>query len=114
MYRATLNAGKKGDWETYKHGFTQATLQQHVELAKAAGMALEDYYRAQVSPDFQIPEVRNEKEDGDNATIEIRSEEPRRGWVRLPFIKENGEWKIATVERANDIKFIEEHIEVRL
>jgi hypothetical protein len=40
------------------------------------------------------PEVRNEKIDGNRATLEVRNEEKGR-WDTIHFVKENGAWKLA-------------------
>jgi ketosteroid isomerase-like protein len=39
-----------------------------------------------------VPETRNEKIDGDTATLEVNAEGK---WEETPFIKEDGVWKIA-------------------
>jgi hypothetical protein len=41
-----------------------------------------------------MPETRNEKINGDMATLEVKNEKTDK-WDPLPFVKENGEWKIA-------------------
>lgn len=45
----------------------------------------------QISDD--IPEIRNEKIEGDTATVEIK--DAANGYETLPFVKEDGRWKIA-------------------
>jgi len=42
----------------------------------------------------KMPETRNEKITGDTATLEVKNDKTNR-WDALPFVKENGEWKIA-------------------
>jgi hypothetical protein len=85
------------------------THSSHTRTAKAngtrAGLSLEEYYKRLRNTNILIPKMRNEKIDGDNATIEIKIEGPITGWYTIPFIKENGEWKIATAERMKDMKF---------
>ncbi len=48
-------------------------------------------------PDYNsptIPETRNEKINGNEATIEVIA--PKTGqWTELPFVKEEGRWKLA-------------------
>lgn len=39
-----------------------------------------------------VPEMRNEKIDGDTATIEVKAEGK---WDETPLVKEDGIWKIA-------------------
>ena len=42
----------------------------------------------------KMPETRNEKITGDNATLELHNEDANR-WDTMYFVKENGVWKIA-------------------
>ncbi len=44
--------------------------------------------------DEKLPETRNEKITGDTATLEVKNDKTGK-WDTLPFVKENGEWKIA-------------------
>lgn len=40
------------------------------------------------------PETRNEKIDGDKATLEVKDEKVADKWDTFNFVKENGEWKL--------------------
>jgi Domain of unknown function (DUF4878) len=40
------------------------------------------------------PETRNEKIDGDKATLEVKDDKVADKWDPFNFVKENGEWKI--------------------
>ena len=40
------------------------------------------------------PQTRNEKIDGDKATLEIKDEKVADKWDTFNFVKENGEWKL--------------------
>lgn len=44
----------------------------------------------------KIPEIRNEKIEGNKATIEVKNE--MGFYDKIPFVKENGEWKLALDE----------------
>ena len=41
-----------------------------------------------------MPETRNEKIDGDNATLEVQDEDTKK-WSKVYFVKEEKEWKIS-------------------
>jgi hypothetical protein len=41
-----------------------------------------------------MPPIRNEKIDGDSATLEVQNEE-NKSWETMYFVKEDSEWKIA-------------------
>ena len=40
------------------------------------------------------PETRNEKIDGDKATLEVKDDKVEGKWDSFNFVRENGEWKI--------------------
>ncbi len=46
------------------------------------------------APFKELPEMRNEKINGDTATIEVKNKENGE-WLEIPFVVENGEWKAA-------------------
>ncbi len=41
-----------------------------------------------------MPPTRNEKIDGDSATLEVQDEKSK-DWEKLYFVKEDDEWKFA-------------------
>lgn len=70
------------------------TIKMHEQEAKAEGVNLDDIVKREtVLGDGQTTvEYRNEKIDGDKATIEFKNSYGI--WETLPFVRENGEWKI--------------------
>ena len=40
------------------------------------------------------PETRNEKIDGDKATLEVKDDKVADKWDTFNFVKENGDWKL--------------------
>lgn len=42
----------------------------------------------------EIPKTRNEKVDGDKATLEVRNDKQDK-WELVHFAREDGQWKIA-------------------
>lgn len=101
-YRETYEATKRGDLEAYKRNVTQATLDLIEENAKKAGLTLDEALRKAMTTTPlppTLPELRNEKIEGDRATIEVGVGGQ---WVTLPYAKENGEWKMA-LERNEDV-----------
>jgi hypothetical protein len=42
----------------------------------------------------KMPETRNEKIDGEKATLEVKNDKTGQ-WETVPFVKEEGDWKIA-------------------
>ena len=49
------------------------------------------------------PEIRNEKIDGNRATLEVRNVQTSE-WEKVIFVKENGAWKIALDEMDKERK----------
>jgi len=70
------------------------TIKMHEQEAKAEGVNLDDIVKREtLLGDGQTTvEYRNEKIDGDKATIEFKNSYGI--WETLPFVRENGEWKI--------------------
>jgi len=70
------------------------TIKMHEQEAKAEGVNLDDIVKREtLLGDGQTTvEYRNEKIDGDRATIEFKNSYGI--WETLPFVRENGEWKI--------------------
>lgn len=70
------------------------TIKMHEQEAKAEGVNLDDVVKREtLLGDGQTTvEYRNEKIDGDKATIEFKNSYGI--WETLPFVRENGEWKI--------------------
>lgn len=60
----------------------------------------------------KIPEVRNEKIEGDRATIEVKNE--MGAYNKIPLVKENGEWKIALDELSKEAQKKFEEMQKRL
>lgn len=99
--------------ETYKT-YAVATLNKDVEiikqtLSKAALQFVENAARERGSTAAEIltggavqntarkiPEIKNEKIEGNKATIEVKNE--MGFYDTIPFVMENGEWKIALDE----------------
>lgn len=49
------------------------------------------------SSEAAVPETRNEKVEGDKATLEVKNEKMN-SWVRVPLVKEDNQWKLAIDE----------------
>ena len=96
-FRAFYEASKKKDVASAKQMFSKRTLELFEIQAKAQNKSVDEMLKAGVEqkpvPD-KMPEVRNEKINGDEATLEIR-DDPNDKWDTLIFVKEDGQWKIA-------------------
>lgn len=94
LYAAT----QKKDVENIKKGLSAKTLILVADIAKKQERTMDETLRDNLSdPDYNsptIPDTRNEKINGNEATIEVIA--PKTGqWTELPFVKEEGRWKLA-------------------
>jgi hypothetical protein len=94
---------KKKDIAKMKALLTKASLKMAEDEAKAQNVSVDEILMRETifSPDQKTLKFRNEKIDGDNATIEV--ENPFGGFDRVPFIKEDGIWKIAKEKIADEM-----------
>jgi len=93
-FQIYVKALKKKDITTMKLLLSKDTIKMHEQEAKAEGVNLDDIVKREtLLGDGQTTvEYRNEKIDGDRATIEFKNSYGI--WETLPFVRENGEWKI--------------------
>ena len=93
-FQTYVKALKKKDLTTVKLLLTKDTIKMHEQEAKAEGVTLDDIVkRDTLLGDGQTTvEYRNEKIDGDKATLEFKNSYG--AWETLPFLRENDEWKI--------------------
>ena len=94
LYAAT----QKKDIENIKKGLSASTIKLLGEIAKKQNRSEDETLKESLTdPDYNspsVPEARNEKINGNQATIEIKA--PKSGeWTELPFVKEEGRWKLA-------------------
>jgi len=97
-FKAYFEAQKKKDVAGMKQTLSKSSLAMMEASAKVQGVTVDKMIEAQLgNPSSKIdklPEIRNEKIDGDKATIELRNEEANR-WDTMYFVKEDSKWKIA-------------------
>jgi len=70
------------------------TIKMHEQEAKAQGVGLDEIIKREtlISPDQTTVEYKNEKIEGDKATLEVKNSYGI--WETVPFVKEDGVWKI--------------------
>lgn len=93
-FKTYIKAIKQKDTTTMKILLSDATLKMHEQEAKAQGVTVDDIVKRETL--FQegqtSVEYRNEKIDGDRATLEVKT--AYGSWETVPFIREDGDWKI--------------------
>ena len=92
-FETYVRASKKKDLTTMKLLLSKDTIKMHEQEAKATGMTLDDVVKGEtlLDPSQSTVEYRNEKIDGDRASLEFKNGNI---WESIPFVKEDGEWKI--------------------
>jgi Putative lumazine-binding len=96
-FKAYYEASKNKDVDGVKRTFSKTTLELFEKQAKEQNRTVDEMFKMgmdQKPVTGNLPEMRNEKIDGDNATLEIKDEKSGR-WDTLTFVKEDGQWKIA-------------------
>lgn len=96
-FKAFFEASKKKDVPGMKKTLSKGTVDMFDKLAKEQKKSLDDMLKdidKDDNKDEKMPETRNEKITGDTATLEVKNEKTGK-WDTLPFVKEDGEWKIA-------------------
>lgn len=101
--QAYVKAFQKKDYTTMKLLLSAATIKMHQESAKSQGVTLDDIVQREtlISPDRKTAEFRNQKIDGDRATIEMKNSFG--AWNTINFVREEGIWKIDKQSFANQI-----------
>jgi hypothetical protein len=79
-----------------KKALSKGSLDMFDKLAKEQNKSTDEMLKSFDKEDKnqKLPETRNEKINGDTATLEVKNDKTDK-WDTLPFVKENGEWKIA-------------------
>jgi cytochrome oxidase Cu insertion factor (SCO1/SenC/PrrC family) len=93
-FKAYTAAIKKKDLTTMKLLLSESSRKMHEQEARARGVTLDDVIKTQTlfKEDQTSVKFRNEKIDGDRATLEVQNSYG--DWETLPFVKEEGIWKI--------------------
>lgn len=101
--QAYVKAFQKKDYTTMKLLLSDATIKMHQQSAKDQGVTLDDIVQREtlISPDQKTAEFRNQKIDGDKATIEMKNS--FNAWNTINFVREEGIWKIDKQSFANQI-----------
>lgn len=116
-FQTYTKAIKKKDTTTMKLLLSNATIKMHEQEAKAQGVTVDEIVKRETlfSENQTKVRFRNEKIDGDKATLEV--ENSYGSWETVPFVREDGVWKIdkqayadqmmKDIERNSDQKFDE-------
>lgn len=97
-FKAYYEATQKKDAEGMKKTLSKGTLEMLEGFAKMQNKSLDEALKSGLASNNtqseKMPETRNEKIEGDKATLEVQDAKTGK-WENLPFVKEDGAWKIA-------------------
>ena len=97
-YKAFFEAQKRKDLPGMKKTLSKGSLAMLEQGAKEQKKTLDESLKEGFDdPAFKaptMPPTRNQKIDGDSATLEVQNEKSK-DWETLYFVKEDGEWKFA-------------------
>lgn len=92
-YKAFYDAAKKNDVQGIKNALSKKSLAMLEAFAQMGHKSLDDALKEGNSKPLPSSETQNEKITGDTATLDVKDENGK--WVPMPFVKEDGQWKIA-------------------
>lgn len=92
-FKTYVKAIKAKDTKAMKVLLSNASIKMHEQEAKAQNVSVDEIIKREtlLAEGQTTVEYRNEKIDGDKATLEVRS---GGFWQTIPFIREDGVWKI--------------------
>ena len=97
--KAFITAYEKVDVEAMKKLLSKKSLEMLERSGEGEGQSLDDrlkeFMKAEQLPFKGTPEMRNEKIDGDKATVEVKVDGK---WEPTPLVKEDGAWKFSMME----------------
>jgi hypothetical protein len=93
-FKAYTKAIKQKDTTTMKLLLSDASIKMHQQEAKAQNVDLDDIVKRETlfSETQTSVEFRNEKIEGERATLEVKNSYG--AWETVPFVREEGIWKI--------------------
>lgn len=99
---AFVEAVKQKDEKGLKSVLSEKTNKLIDLQAKVSGKGMMELFDSEAFEDIsKMPETRNEKIDGDKATLEAKDPDGD-DWDEMPFVRENGSWKIALLDAEYD------------
>jgi hypothetical protein len=93
-FKTYVKALKAKDTKAIKTLLSEATLAMHEEQAKAQNTTVDEILQREtlIGPNQTTVEFRNEKIDGERATIEVKNSFG--SWETVPFVFEKRQWRI--------------------
>jgi hypothetical protein len=93
-FKAYITATKLKDTTRMKRLLSSESIKMHEQEAKAQNLMLDDVVKRETlfSEGQKVVEFRNEKVEGERATLEVKNSFG--SWETVPFVREDDQWKI--------------------
>jgi hypothetical protein len=95
-FETYMKAVAKKDITTMKLLLSAESIKMHEQEAKSQGLTVDDIVKQETlfSEGQKVVKVRDEKIDGGRATLEYQVSSDQDRWETIPFLFEDGQWKI--------------------
>lgn len=100
-----VTALQEKDIQKIKAISSKKTIKLMEETSKDEKISLEEAIRKNepvIPPMLKTPEIRNEKIQGDRATVEIKNP-INDSWTELLFVREDGKWKMGAGDMVDEV-----------
>lgn len=95
VLRKIVEATEKKDVETLKQTLSSGSLKVIEDSARKVNLTLDEALQKDGGTSLrEMPETRSEIIEGETATVEVKNGATA-DWDKIPFVKENGKWKLA-------------------
>ena len=83
---------------------SDATIKLHEKEAKAQGVSVDEIVKRETlfTADQTSVDYRDEKVEGDKASLQVKT--PSGRWETVPFVREDGVWKIDKISYADQFQ----------
>lgn len=94
-FKSFYEAAKGKDVASIKKLMSKETIAEMEREAKGENKSLDDFLAEESQKGLPpaMPELGEEKIEGDKATLQFKAEKAT-NWSTVPFVKEDGDWKI--------------------
>jgi hypothetical protein len=94
--RSYIEAQQKGDVAAMKRLLSRSSIEFIEKNARVQNRLVDDILRDETKVRIAaVPEMRNERIEGDTATVEVRDDQTGKFDLVYPLVREDGSWKLA-------------------
>jgi len=103
-FETYIRAMKQKDYSSMKVLLSNATIKMHEQEAKSQGVTVDEILKREsmIGERQRTVEYKDEKIEGEKATLQYKNSYG--SWETMPFVLEDGVWKIDKQGFANDIQ----------